>query len=58
MAEGPIRELTYEERCLWGVCKICDAKHGEQCKSSAGEPGVHSQRLIDAPAKVREIPVE
>jgi hypothetical protein len=64
-----VRELTIEERMVWGVCPVCDAPDGEPCNSNLGlrlgsisrramerGVGVHNGRLMRAPRRVREVP--
>jgi len=62
-----IRELTYEERRVWGICPVCEAKPGESCSGDVGIPlgiavdgglpanGVHLARLAQAPRQVDEV---
>ena len=71
MTDGPIRELSYEDRATWGECPVCSAPHGEWCHSEIGlqlgvkvgggrlqtGEGAHLARLQNAPRKVREVPV-
>lgn len=64
-----IRELSIGERMKWGDCPVCEAKHGQPCdpnvgihfgKTASGRPieeGVHSGRLMQAPIRVREVPL-
>ena len=64
---GPVRELTTEERFVWGDCSVCKAPHGQPCHAEVGiqlgtrletGEGVHLARLQGAPLKVREVPVD
>lgn len=69
MSEGPVRELTYEERATWGTCPVCSAPHGEFCNSNVGfslgrnvngeipPNGVHLGRLQNAPLKAQLVGV-
>jgi hypothetical protein len=62
------RELTVEERFVWGSCPVCGAGHGKKCHSEVGfalgvnvnggrpTEGVHLARLKLAPFRVREVP--
>lgn len=62
------RQLTNDERFVWGECPVCHAKHGEKCHPevgfalgvsiSGGRPteGAHLGRLSLAPERVREVP--
>ncbi len=56
------RELTFEERTLWGRCPVCDAEHGVACNREVSLPqsgvvggvngeiiGAHYGRLSRAP---------
>ena len=68
MNNGPIRELTQDERGKWGSCRVCLVRHGEpcvECLDRAGlgnsdrflmSDGVHVQRMRNAPFRVREVP--
>lgn len=61
-----IRQLTYEERRVWGICPVCGAKPGEPCSGDVGIPlgravdgglpsnGVHLARMTRAPLRVDE----
>lgn len=67
---GPVRELSYEERATWGTCKVCRATHGQWCHAEVGAQlgvrvdgrrmqtgeGAHLARLQNAPDRVREVP--
>ena len=67
---GPVRELSFEERCRWGTCPACSAPHGTACRASVGiqlgtrvdgrklqdGEGAHLGRLNRAPLRVREVP--
>jgi hypothetical protein len=50
------RELTLSERCRWGECPICHAKHGEDCNPEQGNWGVHFGRIRNAPKKISQEP--
>lgn len=70
MAEYPVRELSFDERCKWGECPACHAKHGEYCDADIGAQlgvradgrrmrtgeGAHMGRLQRAPIHVCEVP--
>jgi hypothetical protein len=43
-----VKKLTYEERATWGVCPVCNASAGDQCKGG----GPHIARLINAPQQI------
>lgn len=70
MKDGPIKELTFEERAIWGECAICGAKHGERCRGEVGialgqnvrwQPpadGAHLARLNAAPHRVQLVPLK
>jgi hypothetical protein len=53
-----IRDLTFEERSVFGECPVCKAKDGEPCDSrkginlADGNEGAHLGRLIRAPRRV------
>jgi hypothetical protein len=65
-----IRELTYEERMVWGECPVCKAPDGQPCYAEVGlhlgvkgdgsrlktGEGVHMARLRNAPEKVKTVP--
>jgi len=67
---GPRRELTQDERFVWGACPVCKAPHGTPCHADVGMQlgvrvdgrrmrdgeGVHVARLQHAPEFVREVP--
>lgn len=60
------RAATFAERCVWGVCPVCGAAHGDPCDSAdasgsadgewfgtPGFVGAHRERLTRAPIMVR-----
>ena len=53
------RELTYEERSIWGECPVCKASHGDKCYPTGIHlgcnitKGVHLGRLQKAPTKMK-----
>lgn len=49
------RDLTAEERFIWGECPVCHVPHGEQCEP--GREGAHLGRLTRAPFKVKLVSV-
>lgn len=63
------RELTFDERAVWGECPVCHAKDGEKCDSAIGltlgvnvngvrpTEGAHLARIQDAPLRVRLVPI-
>ncbi len=67
--DGPVRELSTEERMRWGTCSVCGARHGKPCHAAVGlqlgvpvgggrmqdGDGAHLARLQAAPFKVREV---
>lgn len=69
-SNGPVRELTFEDRAKWGICPTCQAQHGEWCHAEVGMQlgvnvngsrlqtgqGAHLSRLKQAPFNVREVP--
>ena len=64
------RDLTPEERLVWGDCPVCPAKDGEPCHADVGfqvgvrvdgrrmkdGQGAHLGRLQKAPLRVKEVP--
>jgi hypothetical protein len=62
------RETTVDERCTWGECPSCGAKHGERCNPDVGlaigyavgggppRDGVHRSRIQLSPMRVRVVP--
>jgi hypothetical protein len=56
------RQLTYDERAVWGTCPICGAEMGQPCDGSIGyyvgclpnksQGGAHMGRLQAAPFEV------
>ncbi len=60
------RELSFEERILWGRCPVCGAEDGAACDASIGlnltmtagaapPVGAHLGRLQNAPFTVIEV---
>lgn len=68
IAEG-VYELSHNDRATWGICPVCDAKHGDPCNQNVGihlgrnakgeipPGGAHLARLQAAPNAVRVSPV-
>jgi hypothetical protein len=66
-----IRDLTVDERMVWGDCPVCHAKDGQPClaevgiqigQKADGSPiktgeGAHVSRLLNAPRQVGIVPV-
>lgn len=58
-----VRELTFDERAVWGTCPVCKAGPGTRCDWSVGilaalymhqnPRGAHLGRLQAAPLRVR-----
>jgi hypothetical protein len=56
-----IKQLTVEERAVYGICPVCGAKQDEPCDMSEGVPldvpaefadvGTHTARLFNAPMR-------
>ena len=54
-----IKQLTTDERATWGMCPVCNVRHGEACTLSMDDfeeypiddlgLGAHVARLINAP---------
>ena len=62
--DAPEHILTREERETWGICKVCGAKHGEECRplinsetKTLDTDGYPASREDLAPRKVRMVPV-
>lgn len=70
LSEGPVRELSFDERARWGTCPVCKAEHGQPCHADVGiqmgthvdgsrmrdGEGAHMGRLQNAPDRVKEVP--
>lgn len=56
-----LKELTYEERSIWGTCPVCDSEPGIPCSPIGaedipdGESGAHFARLVNAPEFAAEV---
>lgn len=45
------KELTIEERLIYGKCPVCNAEHGEKCDT---DQDGHMRRMAQAPKYIYE----